>query len=223
VLAIRPGTEGYIRLGFQRSPGREHWKQIIQEQDIAAMDACFDRIPVAAGDVWIVPGGMPHAIGEGVLMVEVMEPSDLVVRCEFEREGAVVPPAARFMGRGLEFCLQIFDYTAYTPDEIRARSRLTPELLHAEPGWRFDRLVGSKLTSCFELYRVKADQEGMFANDGRCALVVQTHGAGVVTADETTAELQFGDSCFVAAGAAKLRFTPRVDGAEILLCRPARA
>ena len=45
------------------------------------------RLRSAPGDVWIVPGGLPHAIGAGVLMVEVMEPSDWVVRCEFEREG----------------------------------------------------------------------------------------------------------------------------------------
>ena len=32
-------------------------------------------------------------------MLEIMEPSDLVVRCEFEREGIVVPEDGRFMGQ----------------------------------------------------------------------------------------------------------------------------
>jgi mannose-6-phosphate isomerase len=39
----------------------------------------------------MVPGGMPHAIGEGVFMIEVMEPTDFAVRIEFERGGYVLP------------------------------------------------------------------------------------------------------------------------------------
>ena len=42
----------------------------------------------------------------------------MVVRCEFEREGIVVPEDGRFMGRGLDFCLDIFDYTEYSKEEI---------------------------------------------------------------------------------------------------------
>jgi len=34
-----------------------------------------------------IPGGILHAIGEGIFMVEIMEPSDLAVRFEFERAG----------------------------------------------------------------------------------------------------------------------------------------
>lgn len=221
VLAIRPGTDGYVRLGFQRSPGRDRWMSIIAEQDIAAMDACFDPIPVAPGDVWIVPGGMPHAIGEGVLMVEVMEPSDLVVRCEFEREGVVVPPGGRFMGRDLDFCLQIFDYRAYSPGEIRTRSRLEPQPLIAEAGWRYERLVGSELTSCFELHRLQAARAGTLPNDGRCSLIVQTRGASRVAVDATELPLAFGAACFVTASARDIRFTPLTADAEWLFCRPA--
>jgi mannose-6-phosphate isomerase len=221
VLAVRDGVEGCIRLGFQHSPGRERWKRIIEEQDIAAMDACFERIPVKPGDVWIVQGGMPHAIGEGVLMVEVMEPSDLVVRCEFEREGVVVPPEGRFMGRGLDFCLNVFDYGEYPPEEIRRRSCLPPTRILDGPGWAVDRLVGSDRTSCFEIQRIQADRPGTWSNDGRCALVIQTRGSGVVAVGDEQVALEFGGSCFVAAESERLAFTPDSSGGEIILCRPA--
>lgn len=221
ILAIRDGIRGSIRLGFQRSPGRDQWKRIIEEQDIAAMDACFDRIPVKPGDMWIVPGGMPHAIGEGVLMVEVMEPSDLVVRCEFEREGVIVPPDARFMGRGLDFCLNLFDYEEYPLAEIRRRSCLIPTRLFDEPGWIVDRLAGSDRTSCFEIHRIQADRPGTLRNDGRCALVIQTRGSGVVAVGGEQVALRFGDSCFMAAASAGLTFSPDAPSGEIILCRPA--
>ena len=59
----------------------------------------------------------------------------LVVRCEFEREGVIVPPAGRFMGRGVDFCLDVFDYGDYPVAEVRRRFCLTPARQSGEPGW----------------------------------------------------------------------------------------
>ena len=43
-------------------------------------------------------------------MVEIMEPTDLTIRIEFERGGYVLPENARFMGRGIDFALSMFNY-----------------------------------------------------------------------------------------------------------------
>jgi mannose-6-phosphate isomerase len=220
VLAVREGVEGCIRLGFQHSPGRDRWKRIIEEQDIAAMDACFDPIPVKPGDTWMVPGGLPHAIGGGVLMVEVMEPSDLVVRCEFERESVMVPPGGRFMGHGLDFCLDVFDYGEYQVAEVRRQFCLAPRHREDEPGWVVDRLVGSDRTRCFEICRIQADRRGRWDNDGQCALAIMTRGSGVVSVGGELLPLKFGDSCFVAAASEGVAYTPGTSGGELLLCRP---
>jgi mannose-6-phosphate isomerase len=220
VLAVREGCEGYIRLGFQRPPSREEWRRIIMEQDVAAMDACFDRIPVRPGEVWLVPGGMPHAIGEGVLMVEVMEPSDLVVRCEFERCGIVVPPGGRYMGRDLDFCLDVFDYTAFPPEAVRERSLIAPVRVASGPGWELDRLVGGAQTRCFELLRYRGRRPMSLPNDDRCTLVIQTLGSSRLrTADGSTALVR-GSACLCAAAAGAAWIEPDGADCEALLCRP---
>ncbi|MDI1319737.1 MAG: class I mannose-6-phosphate isomerase, partial [bacterium] len=106
ILSTRPEvTEPFIYLGFQHPPTRAELRRQIVEQDIAAMEKCFEKIPVQPGDVYVVPGGLPHAIGGGVLMVEVMEPTDFVARVEFTVAGRVIPEPARFMGRDVEFAL----------------------------------------------------------------------------------------------------------------------
>ncbi|OIQ95581.1 putative mannose-6-phosphate isomerase GmuF [mine drainage metagenome] len=221
VLAIRPGTEGRLWLGFQHSPGREEWRRIVAGQDLAAMAACFDPIPVRPGEAWIVPGGMPHAIGEGVLMVEVMEPSDLVVRCEFEREGVVVPEAARFMGRGLDFCLDVFDYTSRTVGEIAALCRLNPGRVAEGPGWVLERLVGADRTSCFEIERLTASSHCGLIGDGRFSVVIQTRGRGLISSGSQSHAMCCGQACFVAASAASTVFSPGEPDCEWLVCRPA--
>lgn len=180
ILAVRPGCDGWIRLGFQRPPDRAGWRRIIADQDLAAMDACFDRIPVRPGETWLVPGGWPHAIGPGVLMLEVMEPSDLVVRCEFEREGIIVPPAGRFMGRDLEFCLDVFDYTRRDPDAVRVACRLA-----GPPGQAGAcTLVGPQHTGCFTIRRcaIPAGSAADLSLDGRVALVLCEDGAASLAA-----------------------------------------
>lgn len=60
ILSTRPEVEEhFVYLGFQRPPGRQELRRMILEQDIAALEHCFDKIPVQACDVYVVPGGLP--------------------------------------------------------------------------------------------------------------------------------------------------------------------
>jgi len=214
ILAVRPGIDGWIRLGFQRSPGRDGWRRILERQDIAAMDACFAPIAVRPGETWLVPGGWPHAIGPGVLMLEVMEPSDLVVRCEFEREGIVVPPAGRFMGRDLEFCLDVFDYSERPPDEVRRQCRLAGEDASGV-------LVGPAHTPCFGIRRLHLapGRAQEVARAGSIALCIAERGGIVLGADG--AELRLGrlDAAIVPAATGGLVALAE-HGGDLLVVQP---
>ena len=117
ILSIRDEVkEPYIYMGFQNPPAKEDFKRMIEEQDTDAILSCFEKIPIKPGDVFMVPGGMPHAIGEGVFMIEIMEPTDFAVRIEFERGGYVLPEESRFMNRGIDFALSMFNFDS-TPIE----------------------------------------------------------------------------------------------------------
>ena len=43
------------------------------------MLSCLHKVPVKPGELWFVDGGIPHAIGAGCFMIELKEPSDLMV------------------------------------------------------------------------------------------------------------------------------------------------
>lgn len=176
ILNVREGIDPYIRLGFQHTPGRETWKQIVENQDKKRMDGCFEKIPVKPGEVWYIPGGMPHAIGEGITMLEIMEPSDLVVRCEFEREGVVVPEEARYMGRGLDFCLDVFDYQEYSRDEVVKKCRIEPQMLETAASYERQRLVGENLTPCFFVETLKVWGEAVVSHNRKFTLGVVCNG-----------------------------------------------
>lgn len=217
ILGFRKGFSPTLRLGFQRAPSREEWKRIIEEQDIAAMDGCFEEIPLRVGEVWCVPGGMPHAIGEGVLMLEIMEPSDLVVRCEFERSGVIVPPDGRFMKRGLDFCLDIFDYQSRSVEEVQAACRLTPEPLAAAGE---EKLIGQERTDCFEVRRHRVSESTALHGDFLEVLLVVA-GRGILSGGGHEAGLVPSSRIINPAGQFDLVVTPESGQTlELLKIRP---
>jgi mannose-6-phosphate isomerase len=217
ILAVRDEANAYLRLGFQRPPSPAEWKRIVLEQDIAAMDACFDPIPVRVGDVWWVPGGLPHAIGPGILMLEVMEPSDLVVRCEFEREGVVVPPEARFMQAPVDLALQIFDFTPLSIWDVIRRYRVFPEPIGP---WE-EQLIGPAQTECFSVSRLTVEKPVTLVPEHHLRLGVVAQGAGTLEMGSCRLDLKPGARFLVAASAPAGILRPEPGPPlQILFCRP---
>ena len=81
ILGVREEIEdAFVYLGFQRPPERDAFKRFIEAQDIATMESYFNKIPVKPGDVLFIPGGVPHAIGGGLLLVESWSPPTCAAR-----------------------------------------------------------------------------------------------------------------------------------------------
>lgn len=227
ILAVRPSGEGpvdeptgHIYVGFQRPPTAAQLRAWIATQDIAALAACFDPIPVRPGETFIIPGGTPHALGAGVFMVEIQEPSDLVVRFEFERAGYVLPEPARFMGRDLDFALTVFHLAPLTPRDLDARVRCPPRRRRSfgPAGWQ-DELIGPAQTDCFRV--AKTHLAGRVVKDENSAVIAIVTGAPV-TADAGGEShlLRTYDKVFIPAGLGPLTFTPLQGSSEILECFP---
>lgn len=220
VLATRPEVATpYIYLGFQRPPSRAELRRLIEQQDLAALAACFDRIPVRPGDTYLVPGGVPHALGEGILLVEIQEPSDLVVRFEFERGGYVLPESARFMGRDLDFCLAVFDYSTWDAGRLHVQARCPPRRRRAlGPDSYQDNLIGPERTPCFAVRKsyIRAD---LTKTEDSAYVGLVTAGTCTLEAGGERHHLRTCDKFFVPAGLGPLRIIP-APHAEILECFP---
>jgi mannose-6-phosphate isomerase len=155
ILSIRDEVkEPYIYMGFQHPPTKAAFKQMIEQQDSEAILACFEKIPINPGDVFIVPGGMPHAIGEGVFMIEIMEPTDFAVRIEFERGGYVLPVESRFMNQGIDFALSMFSYEPTPVRAIKDHYFCEPRILASQNRSTEYALIDQQNTLCFSVNRI---------------------------------------------------------------------
>ncbi|MFI9588352.1 class I mannose-6-phosphate isomerase [Streptomyces sp. NPDC052236] len=82
IVSARPGA--YVHLGFDRDVEAGELAGWVAGQKTEQMLAAINRIPVTAGDAILCPAGLPHAIGDGILLVEIQEPTDFSVLLEYE-------------------------------------------------------------------------------------------------------------------------------------------
>jgi mannose-6-phosphate isomerase len=223
ILSVRPGIEPYVYLGFQKPPTAQEWHRIVTEQDIPAMLACFEKVPVQPGEVWYVPGGYPHALGEGLTLLEVMEPSDLVVRCEFERNGIIVPPSARFMGLDPSEALQIFDYSQNSIEDIQRQFRITAETLTVNSGLTEYVRIGPRQIDCFEVREILVERRSEYFLGERFAVAIVVEGEGEMHCGQDNLLVGKGSCSFLTAASNRVQIKPKGSARlRVLLCLPGR-
>lgn len=182
--------DAYVYLGFQHPPTTDEWRRIIDQQDLSAMEACFEPIPVVPGDVLLVDGGVPHAIGPGITMVEIQEPTDYVVRCEYAHGGLALPESARTMGLGLDRVLDLFDYTAYPAAEVKKRFGPRPNSISETSMGMEVALLAAPQTDRLEVRRIEVDGRFRIAEEDRFSILIVLAGSGRLLTDEQFTPLQ---------------------------------
>ncbi len=116
-----------VYLGFKLGITKELWRETILSGDSAEILSLLHRVPVKQGDFVFVNGGVPHAIGSGCFMIELQEPSDLMVVAETKTvTGNPMPKYRIDMGLGMDKALDMYDYTGCTFDEIKEKYLSSP-------------------------------------------------------------------------------------------------
>jgi mannose-6-phosphate isomerase len=102
-----------VWVGLRESVERERYLAWIESQDVDSLLGSLNRLAVRAGDVVYVPAGVPHALGEGVLIAEVQEPTDFSLLCEWD--GFPVAPEDSHLGLGWDVAVEALDVGAHEP------------------------------------------------------------------------------------------------------------
>ena len=142
----------YILLGFREGVTREAFEAAYRRQDLSAMEACCHKVRVREGDVFFVSAGLPHAIGGGVFVVEVQEPSDITVG---------VNPAPDFLSEEEkkeyeETLLGCYAYHGCSEEENLKAHRIPPRIIREGAWGRESLLIGPEQTRWFSFTRLDA-------------------------------------------------------------------
>ena len=86
-IILEAEPDAAVHVGPREPLDRDTVRGWVERQDGDEMLAALQRVPVAAGDAVLVPAGTLHAIGAGILLLELQEPTDLSVLVEWKPFG----------------------------------------------------------------------------------------------------------------------------------------
>src|SRR3954463_8345889 len=116
VLAARDGAE--VAVGWREAIPDDTLRAWVDAQDHDALLGALNPVPVSAGDAVFVPAGVPHAIGDGILIAALQEPTDLSILIEWDGFGIDDEQAAT-LGLGWDVALASVERAARDPSALR--------------------------------------------------------------------------------------------------------
>jgi mannose-6-phosphate isomerase len=204
-------SAGHVYLGFSRDADPAVIRRWVADQDTAAILDSLNKVAVAPGDTCLVPAGVPHAIGAGITLVELQEPTDFSILLEwagFPIDGA----KEGHLGLGFDVALAALDYSGW--DEHRLHALRAPRPGSAErPG--VTRLLPERADAFFRAERVGASAPVAF-EPGYAVLIVAS-GHGQVRYPAGSLAVQRGTTLLVPYGAGP---TTLEGDLQALRCRP---
>lgn len=210
-----------IWAGFRNGVTREYFQTLIERQDAEKILGCMYRFEIMPGDVVFIPAGLPHALGEGSLVAEIQEPTDITLRAErFRPDGSAMPEESLHSGIGMEGLLDCFDFDCGELDEIRKRIFLTP-VVRQIPGGVETQLIGMPVTNCFGMKDVACDRLCQRENQRFMVLLV-LGGSGWISwgkDGENRVSVKKGTELFLPHGVARYAYETEC-GMRVLECEP---
>ena len=187
------GPDPTVYIGFREDVPAAVAAEWVSTQDSAAMLAALNPVEVSPGDTVFVPAGVPHAIGEGVFIVELQQPTDFSVTLEWR--GFLADAEAGHLGLGYDKALDCLERRAQSPADLVRRTRaLTGASVdlfdaQADPFFRADRLHVSGTAALEPSFGVFVVLEGagtlgpVAVHRGSTVVVPHAAGEVVVTGD----------------------------------------
>lgn len=178
------GEEPYLLMGFKPGVSEAEFAEAVRVQDAARLAEMLHRVPARPGDAWFIPGRFPHAIGPGVFLLEVQEPTDWVVHAERHCAGTRLSDEAMWGPLDPPTALACFDYRGEDVATIASRLRVTPVARAALPNATLETRIGPKTTDCFHVERLtlRGGYE-LRADPPACRIAVVTAGEGELEAN----------------------------------------
>jgi mannose-6-phosphate isomerase len=187
IMDDAPGGE--VWLGFCEAVSPEQLADWVRRQAADEMLALMNRLPAQAGSVFYVPAGVPHAIGPGVMLTELQEPTAFSILAEHDSFG--VDDRQATLGLDWSVALGAADLSAYDASRL---DRLMPPatVLRDDDDGRVIQLFADETSDFFQAHRVELSGKREVAA-GFGVLVVES-GSGTIAWASGAAPMKAGET-----------------------------
>lgn len=197
ILDAEPGSSLYV--GLKAGVDEPRLRRSLQNE---TLEDCLHRVEVAAGDCVFIPAGTVHAIGEGILLAEIQQSSDVTFRLDdWGRVGADGKPRPLH----IEQALRCIDFQRGPVEPV------APEVLNADEP-RCERLVQS---AYFTTHRYTAERSFALQKEASFRVLMLLKGAAEIATEGDRRKLQFGRTMLIPACCGDVHIAPQ--GEVVLL------
>ena len=211
VLSVREdeAEPPFIWLGFKPGITQERFEAVYRNGRLEDVEALCYRLTVHAGETYFIPGGMPHALGEGCFVVEIQEPTDLTAvpisqkaLIDFRKSAN---PLGEFQAIDDELydrrTLGSFDYTGRSLNEVLALTKSKNPIIRSG-AWGEERLIiGSSQTAYFSCTELTIHGSVPLVPTGEIRIGIVTTGSGCLKTGNTCLHCRRGTELFLPIGA----------------------
>jgi len=219
------GEQPYILLGFKEGITREVWEQAYRQGDVSALEDLCHKVIVHPGECYLIPGGVPHALGAGCFVAEIQEPSDLTAvpfpqsyLLDYRRKanplGVFVPEDEALYEHRM---LNAFRYEGYSYDRLLERLKSRERVLRRNGESREVEIFGEDDTDSFSctIVHVCGSIPRKSTQDVQIGIVVE--GAGELRCGDLSMQVRRGDEIFFPY---QVEDTTFAGNFSIILCNP---
>ncbi|GIQ67528.1 mannose-6-phosphate isomerase [Xylanibacillus composti] len=218
------GEDPYVLCGFKPGMTREKWERLFHAQDIEGMIQSLHKVYPKPGDIMLIRGGIPHAIGPGNWMVEIQEPTDFTIRTERATpSGLALTDQAIHQGLGYERMFDCFHYDTYTEEEMLRLCKLTASVAERGQGWQIKQLISYNDTPYFSMDQLELENGAIgpaWTANGRFAVMIVLGGSGYVHWGDRKKKVEQGDQLFIPAELPAVVFASEDGPLQIVRCLP---
>ncbi len=215
------GEKPHIYFGFKEGITKEKWIDVFNTQNIEKMLGLMNKVYVNPGDIFLIEGGLPHAIGAGCFILEIQEPTDYTIRTEkVTPNGYEIPDNLLHQGLGFEKMFECFDYTGYSIDDLN-RWRLKPQ----ETSKKFiHSFINDEDTKCFSLEQITITTAKTITNSLGFCILICLEGEGSISAKTSIYNVKKGDQFFIPAGIIEFKLYPNGSNSlKMIKCLPPKS
>jgi mannose-6-phosphate isomerase len=201
------GEKPYLMMGFNEMLDVDVFKKEALDGRMPRSLDMIHKHEVAPGDVILLRGGLVHAIGPGVFMVEIMEPTDFVTQPESLCGEQALSLGDRFGDIPPEKALEVFDFTPETKEDSWNRCVLRPEKKIEDGNFSLTTLIDRNEIGFFGAERLSL--RGVFEMESAenvCAAGVVVDGELVLSGGGGEIHLRRGEAFFIPASVEKRGF-----------------
>lgn len=193
ILGTRKNARVFI--GFEDKITKEEFIAAAErsDSDKGAYDGMLHEVSVKTGDVFLIPPGTVHAIGQGCLILEIQEPTDFTVQPERWCGDYRLSEEEMYIGLDRETALKCFDLSI-CGDVGEKLARVLPRRTEETDFYAKEELISASNTDCFILNRYIVKRKLAL---GGPEIFVVTEGGGVLCGENYERKIKKGDYFFI--------------------------